>query len=61
MLWMAVKVVVLGEMIDLKLFGGFADRLTNERTNGRTFGVVESLSRLKIIHKKETHKNVSQN
>ena len=32
-------------MIDLKLFGGFGDGQTNERT----FAVVESLSRLKKV------------
>ena len=32
-------------MIDFKVFGGFGDRLTNERT----FVLLESLLRLKII------------
>ena len=45
MLWGDVVCdVVWGGMIDLKLFWGFADRLTNERTNGLTLGVVELLS-----------------
>ena len=44
MLWGDVVCdVVWGGMIDLKLFGGFDFRQTNERT----FVVVESLSRLK--------------
>ena len=33
---------------DFKLLKGFALRRTDERTNGRTFVIVESLSRLKI-------------
>ena len=32
---------------DFKLLKGFALRRTDERTNGRTFVIVESLSRLK--------------
>ena len=32
-----------GEMIDLKLFGGFGDRLTDGLTDERTLVVVESL------------------
>ena len=36
-------------MIDFKVFWGFAFRRTNERTNGQTFVIVESLSRLKKI------------
>ena len=35
-------------MINLELFGGFDFTQTDERTNERTFGVVESLSRLKM-------------
>ena len=39
---------------DFKLLKGFALRRTDERTNERTFAIVESLSRLKkfidIIH-----------
>ena len=35
-------------MIDFMLFGGFGDG----QTNGRTFAVVESLSRLKILYVK---------
>ena len=34
-------------MIDFKLILGFALGRTNERTNGQTFAIVESLSRLK--------------
>ena len=33
---------------DFKLFRGFADERSDERTNGQTFVIVESLSRLKI-------------
>ena len=33
---------------DFKLLKGFALRRTDERTNGQTFAIVESLSRLKI-------------
>ena len=32
---------------DFKLLKGFALRRTDERTNGQTFAIVESLSRLK--------------
>ena len=32
---------------DFKLLRGFADRQTDERTNGQTFVIVESLSRIK--------------
>ena len=34
---------------DFKLLKGFALRRTDERTNGQTFAIVESLSRLKIL------------
>ena len=34
---------------DFKLLKGFALRRTDERTNGQTFVIVESLSRLKKI------------
>ena len=34
-------------MIDLELFGGFDFTQTDGRTDEKTFGVVESLSRLK--------------
>ena len=48
MLWHDVVCgVVWGGMIDLKLFGGFDFRQMDRWTNGRTLGVVESLSRLK--------------
>ena len=35
---------------DFKLLKGFALRRTDERTNGRTFAIVESLSRLKSFN-----------
>ena len=38
-----LKVVVKGEMNDFNLIGGFGDR----RTDGQTFALLESLSRLK--------------
>ena len=39
---------------DFKLLKGFALRRTDERTNGRTFAIVESLSRMKKVSQKET-------
>ena len=35
---------------DFKLFKGFALRRTNERTDGQTFAIVESLLRLKSVY-----------
>ena len=35
---------------DFKLLKGFALRRTDERTNGQTFAIVESLSRLKTTY-----------
>ena len=35
---------------DFKLLNGFALGLTNGQTNGQTFAIVESLSRLKIAY-----------
>ena len=34
---------------DFKLLKGFALRRTDERMNGQTFAIVESLSRLKTV------------
>ena len=34
---------------DFKLLRGFDDRQTDRQTNGRTFVIVESLSRLKSL------------
>ena len=36
-------------MIDFMLFWGFEDRLTDRLTNERTFVLLESLSRLKML------------
>ena len=45
-------------MIDLELFGGFDFTQTNGQTDERTFGVVESLSRLKIILRGSLQKSI---
>ena len=40
---------------DFKLLRGFADKQTNEQTNGQTFVIVELLLRLKILIQKTLH------